>query len=80
MELITERSKRRTESGSGRHGIGILAARDRGIVADHGRICPQFLIGLVNPPDHRSTFSDIRSGRLLNCQELAFFPLSPIQE
>jgi hypothetical protein len=64
MELITERSKRRTgsgstESGSLPHGIEIGAARDRGIVADHGRISPQFPIGLVNPHDHRSTFSDM---------------------
>jgi hypothetical protein len=36
------------------HGIG--AARDRGIMAAHGRICPQFPIGLVNPHDCVSTF------------------------
>jgi hypothetical protein len=69
MELITERSKGHTESGHrGRPGsgslphgigIGIRAARDWEIAADHGRICPQFPIGLVNPHDHRSTFSDI---------------------
>jgi hypothetical protein len=41
------------------HGIGIAAAQDRGIVADHGRICPRFPIGFVNPHNHRSTFSDI---------------------
>jgi hypothetical protein len=41
------------------HGVGIVAAGDRWIVADHGRMCPQFPIGFVNPHDHRSTFSDI---------------------
>jgi hypothetical protein len=30
-----------------------------GIVADHERISSQLPIGLVNPHDHRSTFSDI---------------------
>jgi hypothetical protein len=62
------------------HGIGIGAARDGGTVANHGRIYPQFPIGCVNPHDHHSTFSDIGSGRLVNCQELAFSRLSPIQE
>jgi hypothetical protein len=64
---------------------GIRDGRDRGstelgIVADHGRIFAQFPIGFVNPHDHRSTFSDIGCGRLVNCQELAFYRLSPIQE
>jgi hypothetical protein len=40
------------------HGTGIGAARDWGILADQGRICPQFHIGVVNPHDHRSAFSD----------------------
>jgi hypothetical protein len=61
--------------GSGQHGI--LAARHRGIVADHGRICPQFPIRLV---DHHLTFSRISNDRLLNIQELAFSCLSLIQE
>jgi hypothetical protein len=39
------------------HGIG--AARNRGIPAYHGRLCPQFPIGFVNPHDHRSIFSDV---------------------
>jgi hypothetical protein len=39
MELITDCSK---------------SARDRGIVADHGRIDPQFPIGFVNPHDSGS--------------------------
>jgi hypothetical protein len=62
MELITARSKMRMGSGHtgpGTHGIGIGAARDRGIVADHGRICAQFPIGFVNPHDHHSAFSDV---------------------
>jgi hypothetical protein len=59
MELITKPSKKRTASGSGQHGIGIWEVRDSGIVVDHGRICPQFPIGFVNPQDHRSTFSGI---------------------
>jgi hypothetical protein len=86
MQLITERTKRdrdrchrglrdRRETGS-----RIGAARDRGIVADHGRICPQLPIGFVNPLDHRSTFSDIQSGRLVNCQEFPFSRLAPIEE
>jgi hypothetical protein len=66
---------RALEKRSGSSPQGIVAA-----MADLRRISPQFPIGLVNPHDHRSTFSDIRSGRLVNCQELAFFCLSPIQE
>jgi hypothetical protein len=41
------------------HESGIIAARDGGIVADHGAICSQFPIGFVNHHDNLLTFSDI---------------------
>jgi hypothetical protein len=51
------RDRDRRRKGFGPHGIG--AAPDQGIVAHHGRPCPQFPIGFVNPHDQGSTFSDI---------------------
>jgi hypothetical protein len=41
-------------------------------MANLRRICPQFPIGFVNQHDHRSTFSDMWSGCLLNIQNLHF--------
>jgi hypothetical protein len=48
---ITDCSKRRRGSVMD----GIVAAWDRGIVRDRGRISPQFPTGLVNPQDDGST-------------------------